>query len=332
MKTTGKILASNSAWSLLNQGARVGTLAVVTIALSRHFGPQSFGALIIGLSSVRIFAVIATFGLDRIVVRQLTESSAGSAYILRSVFRLKLRIAAGTYVTLLGFVFCFDSGNRLLLQIAAIAGAGLLFQPWDVYDYFFQAVSQFGLTTLGRTLPILFCSAVKLAAVAAGAPLLCFAALETLEMALIAFGLGIVYRLRVSHTPRFLEPRWVNLRCLLQQGFPLLLGSLAAMVYMRSDVLILGKLAGDRVAGLYAAAAQISEACALLPVAFLPALLPVLMHWRKRGPISYGQQFEKLFLAAFVTGGLVAVGLTISAPTSCRCSTASRTCPRLRFS
>ena len=53
---------------------RVGTLALVTIALSRHFGPQSFGALAVGLALVRIFAVIGTFGLDRVVVRRVAEN------------------------------------------------------------------------------------------------------------------------------------------------------------------------------------------------------------------------------------------------------------------
>ena len=85
MRTDGRILASNSAWSLLNQGARVGTLAVVTIALSRHFGPQLFGSLAFGLAFVRIFAVIAAFGLDRVLVRHLSKREGFGGHAARAL-------------------------------------------------------------------------------------------------------------------------------------------------------------------------------------------------------------------------------------------------------
>ena len=77
------------------------------------------------------------------------------------------------------------------------------------------------------------------------------------------------------------------------------------MIYMRSDVIMLGKMAGYQTAGIYAAASQISEACALLPMALMPALFPVLVRWRRLGDGFYKRQFERLFLAA-VAGGLVA--------------------------
>jgi PST family polysaccharide transporter len=86
------------------------------------------------------------------------------------------------------------------------------------------------------------------------------------------------------------------------------------MIYMRSDILMLGKMAGFKVAGIYSAASQVTEACALLPMAFVPALFPVLLRWRKLGPEFYARQFEKLFLGAALAGVGIALGLTISAP------------------
>ena len=72
-----------------------------------------------------------------------------------------------------------------------------------------------------------------------GAPLLVFATLETVEAALVAFGLSLVY----LTLGRDVEVRQVaatfDSRELLKEAFPLLLGSLAAMIYMRADVLML---------------------------------------------------------------------------------------------
>ncbi|MEO6969421.1 MAG: flippase, partial [Chthoniobacterales bacterium] len=314
MRTAGRTLLSNSAWSLLNQGARVGALALVTIALSRHFGPQRFGALAFGLAFVRIFAVIAAFGLDRILVRQFVETDGDSGATVRSAFFLKLVIACVSYLALIALVFLIDPRDRLTFAIVLLAGGGLLFQAFDVFDFFFQAQNRFRLAFFGRTLPIALSTALKIGAIVADAPLLVFAALETVETALIAIALFVVYR-RYRSAPVTLEPvRPVVAKNLLREGLPLLLGSLAAMIYMRSDILMLGKMVSFRAAGIYSAASQITEACALLPMAFVPALFPVLLRWRKLGAEYYFRQFEKLFLGAALSGVAMAASLTIAAP------------------
>src|SRR3954465_1803664 len=98
---------ANSFWSLLNQFVRVGSLALITVVLGRHFGPQRFGSLAVGLALVRIFAVIATFGLDRIVVKHFVEQSESGSSILREAFWLKLGIAAVSYLAMLVLIFTF---------------------------------------------------------------------------------------------------------------------------------------------------------------------------------------------------------------------------------
>ncbi len=314
MRTAGRTLLSNSAWSLLNQGTRVGALALVTIALSRHFGPQRFGSLAFGLAFVRIFAVIAAFGLDRILVRRFVETDGGSGATVRSAFFLKLVIALLSYLALIALVFLVDPRDRLTLAIVFLAGGGLLFQAFDVFDFYFQAQNRFRLALYGRTLPIALSTALKIGAIVAGAPLLVFAALETVETALIAIALFVVYR-RSRPAPVTRDPvRPVEPQHLLREGLPLLLGSLAAMIYMRSDILMLGKMVSFRAAGIYSAASQITEACALLPMAFVPALFPVLLRWRKLGAEYYSRQFEKLFLGAALTGVAMAASLTMAAP------------------
>jgi len=314
VSTTRRTLFSNGSWSLANQIVRVGTLALVTIALSRHFGPQAFGALAVGLALVRIFAVIGTFGLDRVVVRRVAAEEAEADAILWTAFRLKLLIAFTSYCALLALIACVDAQNTLLLGIVLLAGGGLLFLSCDVFDYFFQARNRFRLTFIGRTLPTLFATALKLSAIILGAPLLVFAALEGIEMALVGAVLFLVYRGCAEPKPKVGRAKGVDRLPLLGEGLPLLLGTLAAMIYMRSDVLLLGRLVGYRAAGLYAAAAQITEGCALFPMAFLPALLPILVEWRRLGEKSYRRQFENLFLGTFLVGALVTVCLTTTAP------------------
>ena len=314
MKNFSTTIVSNGGWSLLNHVVRVGSLAAVIIALSRHFGPQRFGALAVGLALVRVFAVVASFGLDRVVVRHLLDQEERSAAIVRETFWLKLGIALLSYLAMLGLIFIFERGNTLLLCIAALAGGGLLFQACDVFDYAFQAQGRFPLSFLGRGVPILLSTALKLAAILANAPVLFFAALETVEAALIGTALYFIHRRSGSRSTVSILATTVVWPRLIAEGFPLFLGALAVMIYMRSDIIMLGKMAGYQVAGIYAAASQISEACALLPMALMPALFPVLVRWRRLGPDFYKRQFERLFLIAATGGFVFSLSLTFAAP------------------
>jgi PST family polysaccharide transporter len=315
MKNSSTRIISNGAWSLLNQVIRVGSLALITIALSRHFGPQRFGLLAVGLAVVRIFAVLATFGLDRVIVRHLVSQEECGPAILREAFRLKLGIALLSYVAMLGLIFTFQRGDQLLFTIAALAGAGLLFQACDVFDYGFQAQGRFPLSFLGRSLPILLSTALKFAAIFAGAPLPVFALLETVEAGIIGTALYLVYRRTTSRCPTSVLPVGLAWPRLLGEGVPLLLSALAVMIYMRSDIIMLGKIAGYQAAGIYAAASQISEACALLPLALMPALFPALVRWRRFGIEFYQRKFELLFLIAVSSGLLFSLILTFAANT-----------------
>ena len=143
---------------------------------------------------------------------------------------------------------------------------------------------------------------------------LSFAALETVEAAVIGITLYFVYRQTNSRTTIPITPTTVTWSCLLAEGLPLLLAALGVMIYMRSDVIMLGKMAGYQTAGIYAAASQISEACALLPMALMPALFPVLVRWRRLGDGFYKRQFERLFLGAVLAGLCIATTLASAAP------------------
>ena len=86
--------------------------------------------------------------------------------------------------------------------------------------------------------------------------------METFETALVAFALWLVYR--KSRCPAPLggdRERQIDWRRLLRKGFRCFSVPFAIMIYMRSDILILGKIAGVKTVGIYSVASpKITEA------------------------------------------------------------------------
>jgi O-antigen/teichoic acid export membrane protein len=312
MKTARRRLWASGAWSFSSQVTRVGSLAIVMVALSRHFGPQRFGAFAFAMAFVRLFGVLAAFGLDRVIVRHLVEHPHARSTIVSRAFAIKLALGAASYVSML-LVCALCLADRMMLVIVALAGAGLFFQACDVFDFAFQAEHRFRLIFIGRAVPIMISTAIKIAALESNAPMWLFAALESVEAAFIALTLFLFSR-RVQRGDLPAAAVSIPPLRLLGEGLPLLLTAFAVMIYMRADVILLGRLTGYAAAGIYSAASQISEGCALFPMAFAPALFPMLVRWRKQGADYYHRQFEKLFLGTIIAGVAISLGLTLSAP------------------
>jgi O-antigen/teichoic acid export membrane protein len=310
----GASLLSNGSWSLLTQVARVASLAIVMIALSRHLGPQRFGSLAFGLAFVRLFAVLAAFGLDRIFVQHLIEAPEQRNSIARGGFLLKLAVAAGAYIVMLASAFAVVRNDRVTFSIIAVAGITLIFQAFDVFDFAFQAQLRFRTVFLARATPVFLFAVIKVTAVFVGVPLLAFASLEAIEGASIAALLFVLFRQTRPHESVVAARESIRARKLLASGFPILIASLSVMIYMRCDVLMLGKLASYKAAGIYSAASQVTEAFTLFPMALVPALFPFLVRWRKGGAAVYRAQLQKLILGAAVAGFCVSVTLTVLGP------------------
>jgi PST family polysaccharide transporter len=88
----------------------------------------------------------------------------------------------------------------------------------------------------------------------------------------------------------------------------LLASSVAEVIYLRIDIVLLERLRGVHEAGTYAVAARLSEVWYMVPVALMGAMFPVL--WRRRSnPVDYARglqaSLDALFALAFTLAVLV---------------------------
>ncbi len=309
-------LLFNVGWSGASQAARAAALAVVTIAVTRHLGPQGYGVFALAMAVVKIAMVLAGLGLERVVVRQLVLQPAGSRAILRRAFLLRAGFGAAAYVGACASVRVFLADDSLIPLLVAIAGIGIVSQSFESFEAWFQAQGLMKLAFLGRTIPVLIAAAVKVGAVALGATIMTFAVLEAVESVLISVGVVLIYRSskkgQGAEKPAAPAPAvWETLG----QAFPLAIAALAVSVYVRSDVIMLGTMIESSAAGIYSAAAQVSELWGIIPMAVAPAIFPALLRARETCPKSYHIRFQLLVQGATATACVIALNVTLLAPT-----------------
>ncbi len=308
-------LVGNSGWSLAVQIVRAGSLAVVLILLARYLGPTAFGVFAVAFSIVKIFSVVAGFGLERVSVKRIVQGE-GPPHVTRIIW---IRVMGGTmaYVLAVATAAALDRSMPGLVKLVVIMGPALILHAASTYEFVFQAKSRMGLTFLATAPPLLLSSGLKIFAMTQDASLVTFAQLEVLEAALVAAGLLGTYiitrPLDRSGGTAALAVRTASWP-LLREAFPLLLSSLAVTAYLRADILMLGIMSAPAEVGIYTAAAQLSEVWSLLPMALMPAILPYFLALRDSDQESFGSKLNLMYSCAASTAIAIALVITLLAP------------------
>ena len=90
----------NTSWLLGEKMLRLIAGLFIGVWVSRYLGPARFGLFSYVQSFVALFAVIATLGLDSIIVRELVKDESKRDVLLGTAFVLKLIGAIIDYNTI----------------------------------------------------------------------------------------------------------------------------------------------------------------------------------------------------------------------------------------
>jgi O-antigen/teichoic acid export membrane protein len=232
-------------------------------------------------------------GVEAIVKRELIGAPDRGAALLRAAWQLRLLLGAGCYGLLLSWTVLgvADAADRTILAVAGL----MLFQPaLAVGDLWLQATLRARTAVLAQAVMLTAGALGRIALIRAGAPVWAFAAISAGELLLAALLLTVLAHragLRWSGP----DQDWRRASALFREAWPLMISSLAVILYMRIDVVMLRAMQGDAAAGIYAAAVKLSELGYFLPVALGSSLLPALLRARTAGREAYGRRLQQYF-------------------------------------
>jgi PST family polysaccharide transporter len=190
-----------------------------------------------------------------------------------------------------------DAQARTIVAIAALT---LPFTALDTIDLYFQSQVTTKYTVWARNAAFLAFAVAKVGMIVGRAGVVWFAWAQAGEIALGAVLLSAFYR-KGGHSMRAWRPSRARMRRLLAECWPLILTSLAVVVYMRIDQVMLKEMAGEREVGIYSAALRLSEVWYFVPTAIVASVFPSIVRVRETNRELYYQRILRLFslMAAF---------------------------------
>jgi len=306
-----KRVITNIIWLFLDKIFRIGLNFLLTILIARYLGAESFGLWNYVIAFVALFSILSSLGLDSIVTRDLIREDVLNDEVLGAAFLLKL--AGGVlalFVSSISILF-LRPGEPLTLYLVFLTAGALIFQSFDVIDFFFQSKLQSKFVVYSRNLAFLFSALIKIAILYYKGPLILFVLATLLEAILTAIFLILVYRWTNSSILQW-KIRFSIVKKLFKDSYPLALSVMVILIYMRTDQIMLGNMIGDNAVGIFSAAVRLSEAWYVIPSVITNSILPNLLKEREINHKNYVRKVQQTFKIMAYLGLMTAIIISCS--------------------
>lgn len=281
---------------------------LVGIYVARYLGPNDYGLLQYSISFISIFIAFATLGTNQIVIRDLVRYPEKETDILGTTFLLMI-ISGFIFVIIaiiIGFILNTDSTTRILLIICS---STLIFQAFQVFDYWFQAKILSKYSSLVRSVSQIISSILKLIFILIGLNVV-YLSLPILLVGLINGILWYFFFHRVRDgSINWNFDRQYAVR-LIKDTWPLILAGLSVAVYMRIDQIMLKNMVDSVAVGNYAVAVKLSELWFFIPLTITSSVFPVLVKDRNFDNVKYYNRLQYLF--DFMAGLALVIAIPIT--------------------
>jgi len=298
----------NFSWLLAERLLNMLLALTIGIYMIRYLGAQQFGLLSFAFSFVNIFDGLSRFGLDSLVIRNLVSDETKTPPILGSSFLLKALIILGCIVISISL---FQQINQDVIsqQIMLIIAFSLVFNAFDVIDFWFQSRLLSQPMVLVRGTQVILSAGLKLVFIHHGLSVMAFAYLYLVEGLTRMVGMLIAYH-QYRQSWQSWRWDWAIAKELLQDAWPLALSSMMVIIYIRIDQVMLGMLSTDEAVGVYSAAIRFSEIWYFIPVIICSSVFPAIVRAKTQNAEDYYERLQQLY--DFLTWGALLLALLVS--------------------
>lgn len=301
---------NNTGWLFADNILRMGVGLLVGVWVARYLGPEQYGLLNYALAFMALFSPVASLGLDGIVIRNIVRDPSSKNETLGTAFMLKLIGGFVTFLLTMGTIFLFRPGDGLTHWLVGILSVSMVFQAFDIIDFWYQSQVQSKYTVLAKNTAFLISSLIKIVLIISKAPLIAFAWMGLFEVASGSAGLVLAYKSKGGHL-RAWRGSLEKAKGLLKDSWPLIFSNVVIMVYMRIDQVMLGEMTGNAEVGIYSAAVRIAEVWYFIPTTVVSSVFPSIVEAKAISEELFYERLQKLYNMMALMAYLVALPVTL---------------------
>jgi len=304
-------ILENAGWLTGSRILRLLLSLFVVAVMARYLGPAQYGVLHFALAIVAIVSSVAGLGLQGVIVRSLVRDEDSAGTLLGSA--LMLRLGSGALGSLTCMAIALLIENPDIRQVMSLLAVMVLLGSSEILAFWFEARVKSRPIIIVQLLAFGCAAISKLCLVLWQAELALFGLVFVLESLLVALGTVRVFS-QVFPTGMQLRVNTAVMRQLVRDSWPLLVSSMAIIIYTRADQVMLGQIAGSAGVGQYSAALSISEFWYLLIVAFSTSVMPGIIRLHSENRHLFLERIQLTLDAMVSVTTVVVLALSLLAP------------------
>ncbi len=302
---------SNTFWLLFERIFSMGMSFFIGAWVARYLGPEGQGILSYGQSFIMFFMIFADLGLNKILVRELVESSDRDPHkTLGTSLVLRLFSAGLAFLGLIIFLQIWSQGETTD-QVIMVLGLTVLVKAVSViFESHLNARVLGKLDARVKLISGVISNGFRVLAIVAGMELVWFAYILLTMEVINAIGLGWFNFKSIPNIGRW-RFDWGYLRHLLRDSWSLLLSGFVITVYMQVDQVMITKMLGAYQNGIYAVAMRLLSVWYFIPGIVAKAILPAIMNAYKQDYKLFNERVQVLMDLFFIIGGAIGLGMAL---------------------
>ena len=307
-----RTVARNTLFLSAAQGIRIILAFALILYIANFYGPTWQGKFSILLAFLNIFQVMATFGLPRLVTRNVARDYEQSNHYYWAGLAAQGLTTLGVMAVMVGVVAImpYPADTKWMLWVAVLALP--LFTLYSLAGALLRAIEKMQYLVYAEMLSATAQLITAILLLSLGGGVIVLAVIRVAGIGLAA----LMVTLAALHLRLVQRPRWdfAFARKLLRESLDFFGMAVFDALTQRLDVLVLSVIAGEAVTGVYDAAFQLIKVVMTLILSFTDAVYPAIsrLYAHERGAFRAAMhKYLKWGLAALLP---VAAGLTLLAP------------------
>ena len=289
-----KKILSNTGYLFGEKVFNMALSLLVGIWVARYLGPDELGLLRYAQSFVGLFIAVASLGTTQIVIRDLVnEPEESEGRILGTSFFLMLVAGVITALLVIG-IGVWQNNDTLTISLIVIASVNLIFQAFDVFDYWFQSKVLSKYSVYARTIAQITISIIKV--------ILILFSLSIIYFALTMIAAGIIQSVVWAAYFQKQKKSTMNwkfdaeyAKSLLKNAWPLIISGISVAIYMKIDQVMLKSMVNANAVGNYSVAVTVSQLWYFIPLTITSSVFPSIIQSKKDNVEKYYRRLQYLY-------------------------------------
>lgn len=315
LRKKNNIELKNFSWLVSGKIIQMILSLAIGLLTARYLGPSNYGLINYSTTYITFFSALCTLGISSVIVKNFTDNPDEVGLTIGTTLLLRIISSFISGFLIIMIVCVVDKGEEMTIIVTMIVCVGLLFQPFDAFNYWFQYKYKAKIIAIVSLVAYTTVALYRIILLIQERDVRWFAFATALDYFVVAILMVIFYK--KNNGPK-LKVSFAKGKELLSSSYHFILSSLMVAIYGYTDKFMLKQMLNETEVGYYSTATAICAMWVFVLQAVIDAVYPTIMNLYKKDKTAFERKNRQLYAIVFYIAIGVSLIITIFAPLGIR--------------